>query len=1220
MSVTVHLDGKACEARPDETILDVARREGLGERVPTLCFDPRLPPNGSCFLCIVDVEGAPRLLPACATPVRDGMKVALRNEKVERARKTALDLLLSNHDADCEGPCREGCPAGIDIQGYLKLVAEERYVEAWRLIRERNPLVSVCGRVCVRKCEDVCRRELFEGPVGINNLKRIASDYVRENPVVDPPGPDNGKKVAIVGAGPAGLTAAYYLRKQGTAVTLFERFPESGGMLRYGIPSYRLPREVLDAEVATITAMGAEIRYGVRIGQDVALTDLRAQYDAVFVGAGSHRSNKMRVEGEDGPGVLHGIDVLREFGLGQMPPFEGKKVVVVGGGNTAIDVARTAVRLDARETRIVYRRTRAEMPAHGDEIDAALDEGVSVDYLVAPVRCVHEGEGDARKLVGLACVRMELGEPDQSGRRRPVPIQGSEHVIPCDWVVAAIGQSSDLKGLVDGDGLPRANKWGDLEADPFTGATSEPGVFAAGDAVTGPQAVIDAIGAGRKAAFAIQRYLDLGEAAAPALQAGPAVLAEPVRFTSKRFGAVTRESIEATTDIAGGAREKVPHLPAEERKGFREVEFAIPQDAAVREQARCLLCGCAAIEECDLRRYATEYGADPTPYLGDSPRRRVDTRHPWLTIDPNKCILCGRCVRTCTDVLGVSALGLIGRGFETIVAPALNHPLLDAGCVTCGSCVEACPTGTLTFAGIDSGRWQPTAKTLTTCGFCGVGCPIEARRHGGKVTVRSEHGDYGVFSDLCVRGRFGHAVFGDEGRLTAPWVRRGGALVQATWDEAIEAAAAGLRDVRDRHGAGALAVTASPRVPCEDAWAAATLAREALGTGNAASLELAMHRPSADPLRAVFGGTYSTIDAEGVAAADVVLLVGTDPSELRPVAALAVRRAVSRGAKLVVLGSGHSPLTDLAAVWLNARRGTATLALAGLAAAVADAAGWPVRDGVQAFQDALALVTPEQLRSQVGVGEAECLAAADLLRTPGARVAVVADLDEPLERAPDHLVALADLILLLEHAHGGQRPGLLLLGAHANATGVRLAGLDAEDTLRRALDLGNIRGALLVGEDPANAAQLPDLTGSLRFLVVLDHTLTETARRADVVFPLASHLEAGGTFVSASGVARALGVLSAPPGGRTAADVLLGIAARLGWKSDVPDRAAITEKMADRGVVPGQRLPAPTADARFAVPSLAVRPTHAAPPTLLASERRAADRILMALGRRGPRA
>jgi formate dehydrogenase major subunit len=821
-------------------------------------------------------------------------------------------------------------------------------------------------------------------------------------------------------------------------------------------------------------------------------------------------------------------------------------------------------------------------------------------------------------LTGLECVRMELGEPDASGRRRPVPVKGSETVLPADVVIAAIGQGSNLKGLVDGDGLPKANRWGTFEADPQTGATSVPGVFAAGDAVTGPQAVIDAIGAGRKAALAIQRYLDLGEIAAP-----------PAGFASKRFGEVTKDSIEVRHDVVAAPRAHAPALPPEERTGFREVEFAITQEAAVREAARCLQCGCVAFEECDLRKYADEYGADPTPYLGDSPRRRIDTRHPWITVDPNKCILCNRCVRTCTEILGVSALGLIGRGFETRVAPALDKSLLEAGCVTCGSCVEACPTGTLSFAGIDAGRWRPTAKTLTTCGFCGVGCTVEARRHGDTVTIRSQqHGD-GAFSDLCVRGRFGHDVLGGKDRLTTPLVRREGVLVEAAWDEAIEAAVQGLADVKRRHGAGALAVTASPRVPCEDAWAAATLARAALGTKNAASLELLVHRPDADPLGKVFGATASTIDKDELAQADVILLVGSDPSELRPVAALAIRRAVARGAKLVVIGSGHTPLTDLASVWLNARRGTATVVLAAMAADIAAEHGWPAREGAAALQEALALLTPESFEAQAGISAERLTDAASLLcrrDAPGRpaghpSVAVVADLDEPLERAPDHLVALGDLLLLLEHANG-TRPGLLLLSAHANAVGVRAAGLDGEAALRHALYLGDVRAAWIVGEDPGDVSALAERTDALQFLVVSDDTLTETARQADVVFPLATHLEAGGTFVSASGVAKALTVLAPPAHGRTAADVLLAAARKLGWADgDTPDRAAITAKLAkEKDIVPGQRVPTPTAEPRFVPPSLAVRATHPNPPTLLAPERRAADRIRLTLGRSGPRA
>ncbi len=1207
---TVHLDGQAFEARPGETVLALARRVGLGERVATLCFDPRLPPNGSCFLCIVEVEGVARLLPSCATPVSDGMKVTLRSERVVDARRIALELLLSNHDADCEGPCREGCPAGIDIQGYLKLVAQERFEEAWRLIRKNNPLVAVCGRVCVRRCEEVCRRELLEAPVGINHLKRVASEWVLENPVVDPPGPANGHRVAVVGAGPAGLTAAYFLRKMGTAVTIFESLPQAGGMLRYGIPSYRLPREVLDREIASITDMEVEVRYEVRVGVDVSLAELRGEFDAVFIAAGAPGSKKMRVEGESGPGVHHGIDLLRDLGLGCAPEFAGERIVVVGGGNTALDVARTATRMDAEAVRIVYRRTRKEMPAHEDEVVAAIDEGVEVDFLVAPVRCVHEQgpDGSPAKLVGLECIRMELGEPDSSGRRRPVPVEGSEHVIDCDMVVAAIGQDALLEGLGGDEGLPRLSRWGTFETDPRTGATSMAGVFAAGDDVTGPQAVIDAIGAARKAALAIQRYLEVGELSAP-----------PVEFTSVRFGEVTRESLG---EVAEARREPVPMLPLEERKGFAEVERPLPQAAAEREAARCLQCGCAAFEDCDLRRFASEYGADPARFAGDSPRRRVDTRHPWVLIDPNKCILCGRCVRTCAEVLGVSALGLVNRGFDTVVAPALGGSLQEAGCVSCGSCVEACPTGALSFRGMDGGRFPATAGAETVCGFCGVGCAIEAQLHGREVVVRSvRRRSDRTYSDLCARGRFGHTVLGlGAERITTPLVRRDGELRAASFEEAVERTAAGLAAARDSFGAQAVGLTCSPRLPSEDTLAVSLLGREVLGTPNVASLELTLQRSESPPPAGAFGG--STIGPDEVARADVILLVGSDPSNLRPVAALAVRRAVQRGAKLIVLGSGNTPLVESARIWLNARRGAATIALSALAAGIAEVHGWPARDNSEALREGLRQLTPEYLARTVGVAPDKLAAAVELLLTPGAEVAVVADLDDALERSPDLLAALGNLLLLL--SHGGGDPGRYLLVAHANAVGARATGLTGEDELRAALGGDRLKAAWLVGEDPLHVEALKHLADGLRFLAVAEHTLTETARQADVVFPLANHLEAGGTFVSASGVARSLRRLMDPPGGRTVADLMAAVGAELGHPSAVAGREELTARLAnDFGMRDGERMrplpPPPDQPPKFTVPSLDVRPSSAPPPSLLVNERRAAGRILSKVGRRGPR-
>ena len=338
--VKVVINGTEIEAAPGATILDVVTEQGLDD-IPTLCHSPELEPYGSCFVCVVEVKGRANLVPACATRIAEGMEITTRNDRITASRKTALELLLSNHYADCVPPCKEGCPAGVDAQGYIALSAMGLYREAVDLIRETNPFPAICGRVCVRKCEVVCRRGDVDKPVGINAIKRYVTDapgVYDGAPRFDPP---TGKSVGIVGAGPAGLTAAWFLGRRGHKTVVYEAMERSGGMLRYGIPAYRLPDDVLDREVEYIQRAGAEIKYNVRIGKDITLDELMKRHDAVFVGAGAWTGKPMRVEGEfDTEGVVSGTDFLQEKAA-DPTPLSGT-VVVVGGGNTAMDVARTS--------------------------------------------------------------------------------------------------------------------------------------------------------------------------------------------------------------------------------------------------------------------------------------------------------------------------------------------------------------------------------------------------------------------------------------------------------------------------------------------------------------------------------------------------------------------------------------------------------------------------------------------------------------------------------------------------------------------------------------------------------------------------------------------------------------------------------------------------------------------------------------------------------------
>lgn len=407
-------------------------------------------------------------------------------------------------------PCQEACPVHLDVRGYVGMAADGRHRDSLALIREKLPFPGIIGRICTRPCEAACNRSLADQPVAICALKRFVADKEIEEGVSPGARPEakraetSGKRVAVIGSGPAGLSCAYELAGMGHTVTVFEALPVLGGMLRVGIPEYRLPRKVLDAEVGVVERMGVRFETNARLGRDFTVDGLLQRgNDAVFIAVGAHRGQRLGIPGEDASGVLHGIDFLRDLNLGDQPAV-GRQVVVVGGGNVAIDSARSALRLGAERVSVVYRRTRAEMTAHHSEVEAALEEGVDITYLAAPDRVVAR---DGR-VKGVVCVRMELGGFDRSGRRAPAPVAGSQFTLEADTIIAAVGQSAEAGFLSEADGVKAQS--GRVEVDSATLATTRPGVFSGGDAVTGPRSAIDAIAQGQQAAQSIDRYLKGG--------------------------------------------------------------------------------------------------------------------------------------------------------------------------------------------------------------------------------------------------------------------------------------------------------------------------------------------------------------------------------------------------------------------------------------------------------------------------------------------------------------------------------------------------------------------------------------------------------------------------------------------------------------------------------------------------------------------------------------
>ncbi len=477
-------------------------------------------------------------------------------------------------------PCMSVCPSSLDIPTYVEEIGEQRFGDSLATIRQRICMAGTLGRVCVRPCESNCRRANVDEAIAIKDLKRSVADYEIDKGV-DPGiagAGGSGRKVAIVGAGPAGLSCAYYLALKGYQPTIFEKLPEPGGMAAVGIPDFRLPRQILRREVDLVRRAGVEIRYGVEVGREVTIGELRRDFEAVFIGVGAQDSMPMGVEGEEQGyrGFIPGVRYLLDISQGRDPYPEGKKVVVVGGGNVAIDCVRSSFRIGKDDVNLVYRRTIKEMPADPVEIHDAEQEQVKFHYLCNPTRIIAENG----KVVGVECIRMELGEPDASGRRRPVPVKGSEFVIETDILIPAIGQKVDLSFLEEKEGI-KLTKWNTIDADAETFATSQRGVFSAGDCITGPDVLVKATGTGKRAAEKIDAYLKGHKPEAT----------EEERFKAL-FGAIKVYNRKEKISLVGGVkRAHQPMLPPEERKkSFVEVEAAFRLNEAVGEAARCLRC------------------------------------------------------------------------------------------------------------------------------------------------------------------------------------------------------------------------------------------------------------------------------------------------------------------------------------------------------------------------------------------------------------------------------------------------------------------------------------------------------------------------------------------------------------------------------------------------------------------------------------------------------
>jgi len=1131
--VNVILNGTIVQGNPGETILQVANREGI--KIPTLCHDERLEPFSSCYICVVEVEGMRGHQPACSTHIKEGMKVVTDNEPIRQSRQMALELMLSNHYADCLGPCKQTCPAGVDVQGYIALIEKGLYSDAVALIKETNPLPAICGRVCVRPCEVACSRNLLDesAPVGIDYLKRFASDYDLESPdkFVPEIKPSTGKKVAVIGAGPGGLSAGYFLQIEGHQVDIFEAAPQSGGWLRYGIPEYRLPNDILDKEVKNITDLGMNIFYNQKLGENLSYQELKDKYDAVILTIGSQIGTGVGCEGDDAENVFSGIDFLKNMEMtGQRYDFRGKSIAVIGGGNTAMDCCRTSLRCKADNVYVIYRRTEKEMPANPIEIHESKLEGVEYLFLTLPKKINKNNKGEVESVT---CIKMKLGEPDASGRRRPVPIEGSEFELNVDYVLAAIGQKTDVNFLDDinanteGDKL-EVNKWADIDADRETLQTGIPSVFAAGDGVTGPATIIEAIAQAKIASTSVHQYL-VGEEIKP--------LKQP--FISRRNNFRTQVQEDYQDLFIAQEREEMPVLEADQRMNFHEVELGYADEVvAIHETQRCLECGCTAFFNCDLQKYSTEYNADQKGFAGEFNEYAVDFRHPYIEIDNNKCILCSRCVRICRDVVGANALGLVNRGFETFVSPSMGEALQDTNCESCGMCISTCPTGAITENVLFKPGPVQTTPSEAICNYCSIGCSITLNQVNG--FVMSVSGNKGVVNqqgNICRYPRFGYAYLNDKSRIVRPLKKINGKFKEISFEEAFKLIVEKISAVKPDENS----FFAGARLTNEEMYLIQKLARAAVVTGNIGSFH---YLTRGDGYRF---NHQKNAPLDSIRKAGKIFLIGTDINMDHAVAGFMVNNARAKEGIPVILVTEkeESSMTHkvdqvihVKSYYYFIKAVNHYLLTFGLENDLF------LRDRVIGQNEYQLQILEEDfatLVSNAGVLPKVIRKFAEEYNTEMNAIAIFSEKEITsnsslelfnLAMITGKLGKTANGLITLKEKNNSQ--GLFDMGI-SRRTGVGGIPLDDEAYVKKLKDVWNVKdipgivadclvlklskkimkNLFIFGEDPVGCdttQTYSSLIKQIPFIVVQDYFMTDTAKEADLILPASFPTEIGGTF------------------------------------------------------------------------------------------------------------
>lgn len=1067
--IRVNIDGKEINTYSGHTILEVAKQNLID--IPTLCHNDKLKNYGSCGMCVVEIENNPRLIRACSTTIQDGMIIKTSTKRVVDSRKTTLELMLSDHSGDCKAPCMLGCPSNVDVQGYVGLTANKEYAEALKLIKEDLPLPASVGRVCPHPCQTGCRRGVVDDAISIAWVKRYVADMDLNSdaPYIPTIKEKTGKRIAVIGGGPGGLSAAYFLRKEGHNVAIYEAMPEFGGMLKYGIPLYRLPKDILKKEIDVIRKMGVKFIPNTRVGQDITLAHIRKEFDAVYISIGAWKSSSLNCPGSDNDRIIGGIEFLNKFAINE-PIRTGNRIAVIGGGNTAMDACRTSIRLGAKEVYAIYRRTKDDMPAVDVEIEEAEEEGVTFKFLSNPTEFIADKEGN---VTHIRLQKMIQGEADASGRRQVIPTD-EEELLAVDSVIMSIGQRLSPEGFE----AIQLNERGNILIDENNYTTNLDGVFAGGDAVqNGAGIAIEAIADGKHAAESITHFLR------------GSVYKKQSLYTVKREN-ITREHFSYVPTV--GSTAMVHETPNLRKNNFEEVVHGYTNENALYESNRCLECGCMDSHECNLFQFSNEYDVKPERFSGLNKDSLENHTHPHFYKDNGKCILCGMCVRVCDEVMDQGILGFVNRGFQTVVQPALDKPLKETDCISCGQCVSICPTGALQERH-HTEKQVPLLghETDSICDQCGMGCAIKLESRGSML-LRSlpSKGRTAEVGLLCEKGRFELVKQQNQDRLSKPLIRKNGQLEEVSWEEAILYTARKSQSLHLRYGDNAIATMISGKFYNETIYLIKKMANESFHTEYVYAT-----KGYEKGLKEVFGYDASTNLMAELDRTDLIVTIGTNVIERQPVLGVQIRKATAKGTNLIVINQEETQADN----WANHtyyNNNNDLLLLLGIAKQLSQHHKNTSKvEGFDKFKASLEKISISKTAERI---------AEQLTSTKN----VMFVFDRAL-LSDDAVMLIGQIALLSDHI-GRPRNGLIQLREDGNAQGLIDLGVNLNTKeLDQMVSTGEVKGLIIFGPE-ANMIRHK----KLELLVVQEETLSSLGLSADVVIPSPTLVETSGTMTS----------------------------------------------------------------------------------------------------------